>query len=114
MASFGALTFNERGSGNGRDFPVHGARHVFTEYIVPFGEPYLVAVGKGHQDFVVRASGTATQLASLRNAARDGSFDTLTYAGGAIGCSIKEVGNAVKVLDDTDLYFFDLTFARVE
>jgi hypothetical protein len=110
MATFGANSFDERGSGGGRDFPAHGAKAEIVVIIRPGGSPLVQHIGPAPQDFSVPGQGTEAQLDALRGAVGDAA--TLTYVGGAISARLKAVSGALKIKDERDLWRFDLQFVR--
>jgi hypothetical protein len=106
MASFGGVSFEERGS-IGRDYPQHGAQAAISVRKIPGGDRVLIQVaGRDAATLQMPITCSSAQLASLRG--QVGNQSTLSYSGGSKSAVLQTVDGAVEVKAGADVYFVSL------
>lgn len=110
MASFGGISWEERGRGGGGTFfPVHGAKVRYATTPIPGGAKIILHIlGKDAASVDVPARCTAAQLSSLRGLA--GTSGTLDYAGGVGTATLVSVDSPVEAKRGQDVYLVTLRF----
>lgn len=108
-ATFGGVTFGERGGGGGQSFPRHGAQAQTSVRHVPGGARDVIQSG-GRQkvQLAMAIRCTASQLASLRG--KVGTSSTLAYSGGNVTAYLESITDATEPTPQFDYILCTLTF----
>jgi hypothetical protein len=108
MATFGGITFLERGTGNGTFLPTYGQKARVVILPIPGGDRvYVQILGYEETPIDIPARVTAAQLASLRSAV--GTQASLAnFVGGTKNAILREVADVQEVTKGSDTYFCTL------
>lgn len=109
-ATFGTVSFFERGQGSGRGFAGRVARAELSQQLVPGGNAFvqIISDSAGAAQLAIPSQGSSAQLAALRG--RIGQQDDLIFAGGTVTARLQSVASVTKLIDDLDLWRWTSNF----